>query len=71
MANTRKHNWIKLFQRIGYDTFQFTLVAGVDYTCRDKNIAQQIRNHASSRGLSVSVEIGNDQVTATVRPVPR
>ena len=34
----------------GVDSFEFTLVAGVDYDCSDRIMIQELRNHASSHG---------------------
>ena len=58
MGRPRKYNWRKLFETCGGDSFEFTLVQDVDYSCSDLTMIQEVRNHASSQG-GVRVRIWN------------
>lgn|ERR1700734_2196951 len=74
MGRPKKHDWRKLFSDVGGDSFEFTLVRGVDYDCSDLMMVQTVRNHASSHGgLAVSFQVDERNpgtVTAFVAPKP-
>ena len=70
MGRPRKHNWRKLLDTVGGDSFEFTLVQGVDYDCSDRMMIQELRNHASSHGgvvLTIPYEHDGDEEQGEVR----
>lgn len=60
--NAQKYRWDKWFKLKNTKT----LYRGKDYFCLDHGMASQIRNQASKRKISVSVEIGEGYVTFKV-----
>ena len=57
----RKHDWDTLFRRS-----RFVYVRGRDYTCSASNMVQQIRNAASFRRLSITLDEANGVIRVLV-----
>ncbi len=71
MPRPRKHDWRKLLDTAGADSFEFTLVRGMDYDCSDKIMVQEVRNHASSRGdVLLHIDCGDGEVRVYGEPKP-
>jgi hypothetical protein len=49
---------------------RFTLVRGLDYSCSQSVMAQQVRDYASQNGYRVSIADQNTQLVITVRRRP-
>lgn len=56
-----RYPWSKWFLR-----GRFTLRRGRDYECASHGMAQQVRNTAYKRGVTVSLEVGDDHVKVQV-----
>jgi hypothetical protein len=66
MGRPRSYDWERWFRRL-----RVTLVRGRHYHCSHSSFAQQIRNAAFARHLSVSVEDKGDRfVVRVLEPQP-
>jgi hypothetical protein len=63
----RHYDWKQLFARPdGADSYEVTFQRGIDFVCEPHGFAQQVRQQASMREVSVTVKRENDSVTVMV-----
>lgn len=59
---TERYPW-----HVWFSTPQFRLVRGKDYLCSTASMTQQVRNAANKRGVGVSIEANDTDLTVTIK----